>query len=132
LVNRDGRCINSYDIIDYPTKSEWAIASNLKFIQNGDNFGDLPAPFKVSKTGVTAAGTELQVGINKIKLMNSVTDLEWDSKTGLVTGMVGGKRVPVPYTGTSYGALPVGDHEQESNEINLPTGSSLDYQFWYY
>lgn len=130
--NQDGRNINSYNITDYPTKSEWAIASNLKFVQNGDNFGDLPAPFKVSKTGTIAEGTPLQVGTNTITLTNAVTNLEWDSKTGLVTGVVDGKRVPVPYTGTSYGALPVGDHEQESNKIILPAGSSLDYQFWYY
>jgi hypothetical protein len=37
------------------------------------------------------------------------------------------KKTPIQYTGTSYGALAVG-----SNNVNIPSGATLDYQFWYY
>ena len=52
--------------------------------------------------------------------------MEWDSKTGLVTGEENTERVPVAYTGKSYGTLAVGE-----NYLDLK-GGTIDYQFWYY
>ena len=53
------------------------------------------------------------------------TNLQWDSKTGLVTAIVDGKRKPIPYTGKSYGTINPGAFTAE----NL---SNISFHYWYY
>ena len=123
----DGRILSNYTEELYPTKNQWASASGItdSFV-NGDNLGDLPAPFKVKKSDTTNMNTSFTVGENTITIKESAVDLEWDSKTGLVTSLVDGKRVPISYTGTSYGTLPTG-----SNALIL-NGATIEYDYWYY
>jgi hypothetical protein len=42
---------------------------------------------------------------------------------------VDGKRVAIPYTGNSLGAIPVG--EISSSDISI-YGGTLNYHYWYY
>jgi hypothetical protein len=107
---------------------------------NGENPGDIPAPFifkhnngttdftiseKTSKT-FKVGGLEITVGGAKSKSLTGVT---WDSKTGMVTAKVGGASdyTPIPYTGTSIGAIPVGG----TTTLDLG-GGTLTYHYWYY
>ena len=125
--------INAYNIIDYPNKAEWASA----FLQNyqtninnkGNNGGDISAPFKVILSRTVAAETTFKVGNCEITTKQACSNLEWDSKTGLVLGKIGSieDKIPIAYTGTSYGTLAVG-----ANTIDIPSDATLDYQFWYY
>ena len=103
-------------------------AHSLNKLTSGKVEGDLPSDFIVTHTGTLSSGRTITVGPYSITLINSTTNLQWDSKTGLVTGIVNGKRVPVPYTGKSYGAVPVGSN------ISNPLGSSGKVEFyqWYY
>lgn len=36
---------------------------------------------------------------------NKYSNLQWDSKTGLVTAVIDGKRKPIKYSGNSIGAI---------------------------
>lgn len=137
--DKDGRVLNSYS---NSNKELWSIASEINnSFTNGDNYGDLPAPFKVKIDGTAIAGTVLQVGTLKITLPNETQNLEWDSKTGLVTATVeGAENTPILYTGTSYGTLPVGtyndniiklQYKEKTTDIIYKT-ASLEYDYWYY
>ena len=53
------------------------------------------------------------------------TDIQWDSKTGLVTAIINGERVPIPYSGGSAGAI-----SPENFQAENFTGISFNY--WYY
>jgi hypothetical protein len=68
------------------------------------NPGDIPAPFVVAKSA--ASGT-LTVGDTSITLTEAVTDLEWDSKTGMVTGLVNSVRRPIYYVGQGMCTIPL-------------------------
>jgi hypothetical protein len=114
----------------YPKKYLWAEASGLTSTTGtctGENPGDLPAPFFFSKTGATNANTTFKVGNLQITTSTAVIDLQWNSKTGLVTGLVGGVRKAVPYTGNAFGDIPVGG----TSTLQL-NGGTLDYDYWYY
>lgn len=132
----DGRDLANYLDILYPTKNQWVGASGL--IDNpqvGDNPGDLPAPFVLTKTGTTTASSTspvtFRVGDCSITLTNNVHNLKWDSKTGIVSGTAASAatsdRKPVAYTGESLGAIPVGG----TTELEL-NGGTLEYDYWYY
>lgn len=130
---KDGRILESYDIHYYPTKSQWSQASRIcPQYAPGCNFGDLPAPFILSKSGTTNANTTFTI-TNKIyiKTLTTVYDLKWDSKTGIVSGLSSpsageSTRAPVPVEGNTVGSIPVGGCRPEIN------GATLTYHYWYY
>ena len=139
--NANGKIFDSYG--SFQNGNEWKIASGLTSSTGsckGENPGDLPAPFifkhingsteltiseKTSKT-FKVGGLEITVGGAKSKSLTGVT---WDSKTGMVTAKVGGASdyTPIPYTGTSIGAIPVGG----TTTLDLG-GGTLTYHYWYY
>jgi hypothetical protein len=113
----------------YPTKREWQEGSRLKNIHvDGENLGDIPAPFVVVKSGNVAKNTVFRVGACSITTLEACTDLTWDSKTGLVTGKVGGSSTerPIKYSGKSYGAIPTTGATLSLN------GAVIKYSYWYY
>lgn len=127
----DGRNINDYIAKLYPNKAEWAESFVLQcspYPYLGNNGGDVPAPFIVSKSSMDA-NTTLKVADCEIVVQEACSDFKWDGKTGLVTGKVGSetKARPIKYTGKSYGAIPVGG----TDNISL-AGATLEYDYWYY
>jgi hypothetical protein len=100
----------------------------------GDNFGDLPAPFIVTgKVWKSSSPRNITVGNCSITIPapQENFDLYWDSKSGLVCKVEeNGKKVPIPYTGISYGTIPVGTASEHSP--SGLTGLTLDYDYWYY
>lgn len=116
----------------YDNANDWLEASKLSLNSNGlcgrgENYGDIPAPFVV-KQKIAVANSTFKVGDNEITILED-GDITWDSRTGLITKEVDGKQVPIPYTGKSYGTLPVGDN---TGALTLPTGSTIEYNYWYY
>lgn len=97
----------------------------------GENPGDLPAPFTVEYANLAAPIT-LTVGTASITVLENCNSFKWDSKTGLVTGIVNtteGRRA-IKYTGNPVGAIPV--NGLNSSDIRLPVSSTLKYNYWYY
>ena len=136
--NGDGRALNSYYNILYPSKNQWAAASGLQNTYTpGSNYGDIPAPFVYSKVGQIGKNTEIQIGPNtlglKIKIEQDTYNLQWDSKTGMVSGTTDSSltspRKPIDYSGNALGGIPVGGIPEDS--LNLQ-GGSLTYHYWYY
>ena len=134
-TNTKGKNINCYYESDYPNKKDWMFTSGLSSLPIfGDNFGDLPAPFIVTgKVWKSSFPRNIIVGNCSITLPPPQEDfnLYWDSKSGLVCKVEeNGKKVPIPYTGISYGTIPVGT-ASERNPSGLD-GLTLDYDYWYY
>lgn len=128
----NGKNLNSYLDTDFVNKSQWAGASGLTSSTGtctGENPGDLPAPFKLTKTSLVYAGNKFQVGDLQITIETSCYNLEWDSKTGLVLGSKtsSGEKIPINFTGESCGGIPVGG----TNKLAL-NGGTLSYHYWYY
>ena len=97
----------------------------------GENPGDLPAPFTVEYANLAAPIT-LTVGTASITVLENCNSFKWDSKTGLVTGIVNtteGRRA-IKYTGNPVGAIPV--NGLSPSDIRLPVSSTLKYNYWYY
>lgn len=111
---KDGRSLENYEVDYYPNVDEWDSTSSLsERHQDGNNPGDIPATFTlvVSSEKEVASGSIFKVGDCEIKIMETCTCFQWDSKTGLVLGTSesdGGKIRPIRYTGKSYGTIPVG------------------------
>lgn len=131
---KDGKSIN--DFSSYANMSEWMEASNLPTVPIvGHNYGELPAPFIVSIDSFGGDSSEdkreLQVGNNIIYIDKKYQRIKWDSKTGLVYGSESsdGELKLIPYTGTSYGALSVGENTISDNIKDYGT---LTYDYWYY
>ena len=125
----DGRQLSAYVDALYPTKREWQEGSGLPYTHiDGKNYGDIPAPFVVEKSSVNQ-NTEFEVGSCSIKVLEACSDFKWDSKTGLVMGKVGSETNvrPIKYTGKSYGTIPT-----SGATLNLPTGATIQYNYWYY
>ena len=123
----NGKYLNSYS--EFNNYTQWAPASGLLAESatacNGENLGDLPAPFMAEKESVTK-GEEIQVANNSITVLEACSNFKWDSKTGLITGVVDGKERPINFSGTSVGAIPVGAASAYTE------GLSLNYDYWYY
>jgi hypothetical protein len=121
-----GKKLSSYNA--FLNKEEWSEASGLtNSVAVGANPGQIPAHFILTKTGTTSANTTFKVATSVITVTTQTTDLQWDSKTGIVSGLVNGVRKPVPYTGDSLGTIPVGG----TSTLQL-NGGTLDYDYWYY
>jgi hypothetical protein len=130
----NGKIETSYD--GFNGKSDWIVASGLTETTGtctGENPGDLPAYFTLSKNGQTAENSTFKVGDLIITTKQVAYNLEWDSKTGIVSGIyTNGKtstRKPIRYEGNSLGTIPVGGLNQR--ELNL-NGATLKYHYWYY
>lgn len=53
------------------------------------------------------------------------SEIQWDSKTGMVTAKVKGVRTPIPYIGKSYGTLQPAPFEVENIY-------AIEYNYQYY
>lgn len=101
----DGRSFKNYT---NKNRFQWKDASTLEGTHSiGMNKGDLPTPFIVTKTGSTQKGETFAIGDCKITIQEDCSNLQWNSKTGLVTGIVGTAKKSVKFLGTSYGTIPV-------------------------
>lgn len=128
----NGSNYNSY--VDFNNKSQWHEASGLTDSTGtctGENPGDLPTPFVLTKSGNIPAQTTFRVGDLSITTKQSCYDLEWNSKTGLVSAATvsGGLKKPIDFIGNSCGAIPVGGLSLDKLVL---AGSSLSYNYWYY
>lgn len=102
------------------------------------NEGDIPAPFILTYDDTITpsdAGTTFTVGELSITVCktgsDSIDNLTWDSKTGVVSTEVDGKSVAILYTGNSLGAIPVDGIDNPEDNIKL-NGGTLKYHYWYY
>ena len=132
FASRPGKAADSYNV--YKNYNEFIIASNLTDNpQIGDNPGDIPAPFILTKSGTIAKDTEFKVGENSIKILAQTYNLKWDSKTGMVSGTTQAhstsKRVAIPTTGKTLGEIPIGGIKPGDISIN---SAILEYDYWYY
>ena len=128
---RDGRIFNSY--IDY-NRNLWKETSGLlNTAGSGENPGDIPAPF-ILTIDEAAEGTEFAITQDlSITTLSTVYKLEWNSKTGVVSGLLSSTaaestRKPVPVSGNTVGGIPVGGCDLTS----LPSGTTVTYHYWYY
>lgn len=128
----------------FNNKNQWGVSSGLarmndttmgniyttSTICKGENPGDLPAPFLVTVSSVSA-NTTLKVGTVQITIPEACTNLQWDSKTGMVVAKPSGqnKEVPINFTGNSCGTIPVGGITSSAIDIK---GGTIHYHYWYY
>ena len=103
--------------------------------QKGENYGDIPAPFILTDTNGVAANTsktykiteDLQITVGGTG-QAAMSNIIWDSKTGIVSARIGTseKNATISYTGNSLGGIPVGGCTPVLN------GATLQYHYWYY
>lgn len=135
----DGKNADSYN--GFGNKAEWIGASGLTNNTNlsqGENVGDLPSHFILRVSGQMASGT-ICVGSLSITTSDTYSDIEWNSKTGIVSANIDGVREPIAFTGNSLGSVPVegisnwglkqvSDGTTTYNNENM----TLEYHYWYY
>lgn len=163
----DGRLLSSYSSVFKTT--HWDSKALLKkeegddkiIAGDGENLGDLPAPFILKAPQSIPLpdrdSVVLKVGELEITIPAAVTNttddavtythhdsIEWDSKTGLVTAIISGKRKPIFATGNKVGGIPVGKSlvwgrktAEDSAVKEEVTGKdkvsyTLKYHYWYY
>lgn len=127
----NGKKLSNYIEVLYPTKNEWAGASGLSIggdVCRGENPGDIPTHFIAKKSSVSA-NTSLTVCGNTITIKQACANLQWNSKTGIVKGIVSGKEVLIPYDGNGCGTIPVGSASENGT---ITSGITLEYDYWYY
>ena len=158
----DGRALSSYSNEFYPTKNEWAPGCGmLEAHYDGCNYGDLPAPFIVTtKRGLNfIEDDQFIVGDLTITLKEKCSNLEWDSRTGLIytTTPTQAKQL-LRFSGKSFGAIPVTEpnkpveiyyrtFENDREVKYYPNGKkviegigmetadppfTIEYNYWYY
>ena len=137
----DGKYLKYYDPIYWSRKEQWKEVSGLidlnETLRLGENRGEMPAPYIVTLTGSVKVNDYVIIAGNKIIFKENCSNVEWNSKTGLVVGDVGGVRRAVRFAGQSIHRLPITDATTNfANYItyNLTDGATfaIDYQFWYY
>lgn len=114
----------------FENSSEWLATSGLMDrieYCGGENPGDLATPFILSKAGSTEENFTITIEDRTLTTLEACEDLEWNSKTGIVSGKITGSRRPIRYSGDSIYAIPVGGLKN----YNL-SGMSLNYHYWYY
>ena len=126
--------LSAYPEEIYPTKHQWSVASGLSDSTEtciGENPGDLPTPFILTKSGYINAGETYTIGDVSITITNDQPNgVTWNSKTGIVSTLTNeGKEIPIPYSGYSIGTIPVGGLFPEEMELH---GATLEYDYWYY
>jgi hypothetical protein len=55
------------------------------------------------------------------------SNMQWDSRTGLVTAEINGKRQAIQYTGNSLGAIP-----PDPNGFTAENVTGISFRYWYY
>jgi hypothetical protein len=103
--------------------------------EEGKNYGDIPAHFKVIQETIGSGEHVFKVSENEITVTIpsgvSYSNFEWDSRTGIVSGLNGDKKLTLlPYTGNPCGTIPVTTSDTQHN-INIG-GAKLLYHYWYY
>lgn len=53
------------------------------------------------------------------------SNMQWDSKTGLVTAVIDGKRKPIPYSGNSIGTI-------QPEDFTATNMTGISFRYWYY
>ena len=166
FLSYDGKLADSWRTL-YNNADEWLSTSKLSLNDAtkgtciGENYGDIPAPFKVIASNIEKDAS-FKVGNCNITIKEKCSDFEWDSKTGIVLGKPENEQKvrPINYTGTSYGTIPLLDTpEKESiyyqkgeivisadgyqyevnngywgnkTELNQPLPFTIEYDYWYY
>ena len=130
----NGKKATSYN--SFSGKNDWIGASGLTKDTGtctGENPGDLPTHFVLSKTGQIAENSTFKVGDLVVTTKQATYNLKWDSKTGMVSGTLTNEatstRKPIRYEGDSLGIIPVGGLNQRDLTLN---GATLNYHYWYY
>ena len=130
----DGKYLQYYD--DIPNRcEEWKQHCKLLDANKSYNYintGELPAPYIVTLTGSVKANDYVVIAGNKITFKEDCTNVEWNSKTGLVVGEVGGTKRAVHFIGQSIHRLPVGNSNTIAYSLTDGATFTIDYQFWYY
>jgi hypothetical protein len=131
------KCFTSEDI-DYHLE-QWVERDVLippyQKIIDGQNFGDMPAPFIAKLNGTVNKNTTITVANNTITVLENSNNVIWDSKNGIITGEVDGVRRAIDYKGKIIHTLPVLKSTPPNNYISTSgdnTKLSIEYQFWYY
>ena len=112
-----------------------ALVPEYQNLIEGQNFGELPAPFIATLKGAAVKNTTITIAGNTITILEDANNVQWDSKNGIITGEVDGVRRAINHKGYTLSTLPV---YKEIPPINYITTSankanlSIDYQFWYY
>lgn len=143
-TSADGRLAESYGELAYPTKSEWLTVSRLTS-DTLINYGELPAPFTLTVSGLTPASTPSQITVSGTTLSitaptqdlisaGQIYDLVWDSQCGLVYGLYNKNGVPAKVAleaiGDARAKIPVRAKAEAST--NTTTDLNLKYNYWYY
>ena len=133
ITNAYGNGKNALAYFFFTNSEQFLLASGLNNNpQDGENPGDIPAPFILSQDEVDK-DTEFKVGELSIKLLVDVYNLKWDSKTGIVSGTAtsdpDSKRSAIPVEGNALGGIPVGGLTDDDLTLNDAT---LEYDYWYY
>lgn len=142
-------------------ESEGSLTNAFTTTCTGENPGDLPAPFVLKASSISGMTDQshltFKVGTMEITIPAATVetsdgtnvythyrDIKWDSKTGIVSGRkttdASEKEKPIPYTGTSLGAIPVGENsgfvwglKQNTTPVSYSTTNlALEYDYWYY
>ena len=132
--NMQGQHLSAYRLLpNSSVKLAGSGISGTNGICKGENPGELPASFKLTKTGTTTINTTFRVGKNSITVLQNCGNLEWDSKTGVVSGLVSVSgetvRKPINYSGNSFGTIPTDGIDEDDISLN---GATLKYHYWYY
>lgn len=142
----DGKKLDSYNIVK---NKDWWSASNV--LENndqtctGENPGDIETPFVLKYNSINSQ-TTFAVGDLAITIPataeNPLSNIIWDSKTGIVSAKIGNstENVPISYTGNSLGGIPVDGvgtrwgrrYGNSPNYTYNTSGITLNYHYWYY
>lgn len=150
----DTETLNGKEFSNYSTlfknAEQWAVSSGLATLdedgvyQNaflnictGENPGDIPAPFILTYEDTIEEDESLTFTVGDCSItvggegQSALSNIVWDSKTGMVSAKVGTSvdQVPIAYSGNSLGAIPVGGLNSDEIELN---GATLKYHYWYY
>lgn len=141
---KDGRLESSYD--GFKNKNFW-ISNGLPStnVGTGENPGDIETPFVLKYNSINSQ-TTFAVGDLAITIPataeNPLSNIIWDSKTGIVSAKIGNstENVPISYTGNSLGGIPVDGvgtrwgrrHGDSPNYTYNTSGITLNYHYWYY
>lgn len=132
---KNGKIASSYS--SFRNKNQWIPSSGLTDTTgtcNGENPGDIPAPFILTYLGEINAGASKTFTVGNCSItvggtgQSKLSNIVWDSKTGMVSAKIGtsSTQVPIAYSGNSLGAIPVGGCSTTLN------GATLKYHYWYY
>lgn len=118
----DGRSSQNYTLMNYPTKDQWLAASGLPTKHmDGNNYGEIESPFifRMEQGILLKAGDKLKVGTLEVVLEEDADQVVWDSRSGLITGLVNGISRALKFSGTSYGAIPEGGIDAVKQPKNI-------------